>query len=361
MTLSESKISIIGLGLIGSSLARALKRHNKDQYIIAYDLNSKNLDIAKNEAFINEAATDFKSTVEDADIVIICTKLSAYEDVTKEISPYLKDKAIISDVGSVKEETSRIIRDNLLPQQRKYFVAAHPIAGTEKSGVEAGFAELFDGKKLIITDQTYEESVQKISRMWQNCGSFVKFLNSETHDLIYAQISHLPQLIAFVFYDFFQKNASNIKESLEAGGVNFRKFVRISNSNPKLWEDIFFYNKKALFVSLNNFIRNFSSLTASNMQNRIENAKIKRNKYCDSDSNNESENLALKASGEDEEYLISTLPQLIACALAESADNIEYSGSGFCDMTQILNQKTPLVEINKNITEEFLHTLENFL
>jgi cyclohexadieny/prephenate dehydrogenase len=253
-------VTLIGLGLIGSSLAHAVKRRNLAERITGYDVSES---VRKRAAEIELAAiaSDPAEAVADADLVILCSPVGSYKELAAAIAPRLKQGAILSDVGSVK---SAVIRD-VAPALPKgvHFLPAHPIAGTEQSGPDAGFASLFDHRWCIITPLpgADAEALSKLKQFWEACGSQVEVMDAAHHDLVLAMTSHVPHLIAYnivgTAHDL-EKVAEGEVIKFSAGG--FRDFTRIAASDPVMWRDVFLNNRDAVLEVLGRFNEDLSLL-----------------------------------------------------------------------------------------------------
>ena len=255
------KVCIIGCGLIGSSLARAIKKNNLAEMIVSSNrsenLNKKVIELN----IVNESSSDTKKMVNNADLIIIATPLSSYEEVILKIKDSLKKGAIITDVGSVKEKILKIV-EKYLPDNVSW-VPSHPIAGTEESGPEAGFAELFINRWCILTPskKAKEKDIFLIKNFWEKVGSKVDIMEVKQHDYILSITSHIPHLIAYNIVNTSiniqdEKKANIIKYS--AGGL--RDFTRIAASNPIMWRDVFIQNKNNTSKIINKFIKNLEDL-----------------------------------------------------------------------------------------------------
>ena len=255
------KVCIIGCGLIGSSLARAIKKNNLAEMIVSSNrsenLNKKVIELN----IVNESSSDTKKMVNNADLIIIATPLSSYEEVILKIKDSLKKGAIITDVGSVKEKILKIV-EKYLPDNVSW-VPSHPIAGTEESGPEAGFAELFINRWCILTPskKAKEKDIFLIKNFWEKVGSKVDIMEVKQHDYILSITSHIPHLIAYNIVNTSiniqdEKKANIIKYS--AGGL--RDFTRIAASNPIMWRDVFIQNKNNTSKIINEFIKNLEDL-----------------------------------------------------------------------------------------------------
>jgi len=253
-------VTLIGLGLIGSSLAHAVKRRNLAERITGYDVSES---VRKRAAEIELAAiaSDPADAVADADLVILCSPVGSYKELAAAIAPRLKQGAILSDVGSVK---SAVIRD-VAPALPKgvHFLPAHPIAGTEQSGPDAGFASLFDHRWCIITPLPGADAgaLAKLKQFWEACGSQVEVMDAAHHDLVLAMTSHVPHLIAYnivgTAHDLEKVTEGEVIK-FSAGG--FRDFTRIAASDPVMWRDVFLNNRDAVLEVLGRFNEDLSLL-----------------------------------------------------------------------------------------------------
>jgi len=255
------KICIIGCGLIGSSLARAIKKNNLAEKIV-----SSNRSDAANQKVIelkivDDSSSDTKKMAEGSDLVVIATPLSSYEDVISKIKNSLKDGVILTDVGSVKENIINLIEKNI-PESISW-IPSHPIAGTEESGPEAGFSELFQNRWCILTPskKAKEKDINLLQTFWEKVGSKVDIMKAKQHDYILSITSHIPHLIAYnivnTSLNIQDENESTIVK-YSAGGL--RDFTRIAASNPIMWRDIFIQNKKNTSKMVDKFIRNLEDL-----------------------------------------------------------------------------------------------------
>jgi cyclohexadieny/prephenate dehydrogenase len=255
------RIALIGIGLIGSSISLAARRAGLAGSIVGSARTPATVDTATSLGLIEQGFARAGQAAEDADLVILCAPVGACGALAKEIGPSLKPGAIVTDVGSVK---AAIVRD-VAPHIPKgvHFVPGHPIAGTEQSGPESGFAELFDGRWCILTPEAHTDAgaVEKLTAFWQALGAKVELMTPEHHDMVLAITSHLPHLIAY--------NIVNTAEHLErvtdsevikfsAGG--FRDFTRIAASDPTMWRDVFLNNKDAVLEMLGRFAEDLTAL-----------------------------------------------------------------------------------------------------
>ncbi len=256
-----NKVTLIGIGLIGSSIARVIKRDKIARHLVAVAKSKKTIDTVLKLGIADSVTLDSSEAVKDADMVMLCSPLGTYKKIVREIGPNLKRGCILTDVGSVKGcvfediETEKLLEVNLVP--------AHPVAGTEYSGPEAGFVELFEGRWCVITpDKTAsKESIEKICKLWEAAGSNVEIMDPNHHDQIMAMTSHLPHLISYTIVG----TATDLEKSLvsevvkySAGG--FRDFTRVAASDPTMWGDIMIKNKEAVLEILQRFNEDLTAL-----------------------------------------------------------------------------------------------------
>jgi cyclohexadieny/prephenate dehydrogenase len=255
------RVAIIGIGLIGSSLARVIRRDSPKTHIVACARRAETLDAVRRLKIADETTDDPAAAVAGADLVVIATPLSAYAEIAAKIAPALKDGAIVTDVGSVKEAA---IRD-LLPALREgvHLVPGHPVAGTEHSGPEAGFAEMFLDRWCILTPlpETAPDALAKVTALWQLAQMKVVTMPAEHHDRVLAMTSHLPHLIAYTIVGTADELGDDLKSEViafSAGG--FRDFTRIAASDPVMWRDIFLNNREAVLDVIQRFSEDLTAL-----------------------------------------------------------------------------------------------------
>ena len=255
------RVALIGIGLIGSSLARVLRRDSPQTTIVACARSTETLDVVQRLGLADETGNDPAVAVAGADLVVIATPLSAYAEIGRRVAPALGEGAIVTDVGSVK---GAVIRDlaPLLPG-RIHFVPGHPVAGTEHSGPEAGFAELFHDRWCILTPPpgTAPEAVAKVTALWEGAGMRVVTMEAEHHDRVMAVTSHLPHLIAYTIVGTATELGQDLQSEVvaySAGG--FRDFTRIAASDPVMWRDIFLENREAVLELLQRFSEDLTAL-----------------------------------------------------------------------------------------------------
>lgn len=255
------KITIIGMGLIGSSIARAAKKHNAARIVVAADVNEEVCQKVADLGIADVVTSDLGLAVTDSDFVILAVPVGAMKKVAERIAPDLKQGAILSDTGSVKLAVIESIR----PYCRAgiEIVPAHPIAGTEFSGPESGFSELFVGRWCILTPlpTTNVRAVEKVTKLWESFGSMIEIMEPKHHDLVLGITSHLPHLIAYTIVGTATALEEDIKsEVIKFSASGFRDFTRIAASDPTMWRDIFLNNKTAVLEILQRFNEDLTAL-----------------------------------------------------------------------------------------------------
>jgi len=255
-----NKVAIIGVGLIGGSLAIILREKGIAKNIVGIGRGIKNLETAKKLGVIDSYTQDVKEGVKDCDLVIAAIPVAGIAKVIKEALPSVKKGAIVTDVGSVKknilDEIEKILPDIV------HFVGGHPVAGTENAGVEAAFPMLFQNRRCILTPtkKTNKAALEKVKRLWEIAGSEVILMDAEKHDKILAAVSHLPHVVAYCLVNTIS-NINDFNESLvkySAGG--FKDFTRIASSPPEMWRDICLLNKDAILDVIQRFQKTLNGL-----------------------------------------------------------------------------------------------------
>ena len=255
------KFVVVGVGLIGSSLLRAARRKNLAASLVAVDLSETVCERARELDLADAVTADAATAVQDADLVILCTPVGAIGDTARTIGAHLTRGAILSDVGSVKSAVVAAVEPHL--PQGVHFVPAHPVAGTEYSGPDAGFATLFHRRWCILTppEGAQPEAVERLRRFWLEVGSDVEIMTPAHHDLVLAITSHVPHLIAYNIVgtaaDLEEVTQSEVIK-FSAGG--FRDFTRIAASDPTMWRDIFLHNREAVLEMLGRFNEDLAAL-----------------------------------------------------------------------------------------------------
>jgi cyclohexadieny/prephenate dehydrogenase len=256
-----TKVALIGVGLIGSSLAHAIRRGSLAAHIAGYSHTAGTRKRAAELGFCHSIHEDPAEAVRDADLVVLCTPVGSFAQMAPMIAGALKPGSIVTDVGSVKMAVIRDVGPHV--PAGVHFVPGHPIAGTEHSGPDAGFAELFDGRWCILTPPpgTEQAAIDTLSEFWRGCGSRVEVMDARHHDLVLAITSHVPHLIAYNIVgtasDLEQVTQSEVIK-FSAGG--FRDFTRIAASDPTMWRDVFLNNREAVLEVLGRFSEDLSRL-----------------------------------------------------------------------------------------------------
>ncbi len=255
-----ARVTIIGLGLIGSSVARAVRANMPDVRITGYDVDADVRERALPLGFCDDITDQPGSAVIDADLVLLCVPVGAMGDVALGFADDLPCDAVISDVGSCKQSVLEALT-NVLPDA--VIIPAHPVAGTEKSGPEAGFATLFKGRWCILTPPEHAPAaaVEQLSEFWRRLGAQVELMDARHHDMVLAITSHLPHLIAYTIVgtaDDLQEVTQSEVIKYSAGG--FRDFTRIAASDPVMWRDVFLSNKDAVLEMLQRFSEDLTAL-----------------------------------------------------------------------------------------------------
>jgi cyclohexadieny/prephenate dehydrogenase len=262
------RLALIGFGLIGGSIARAARAQGLAGEIVTSARSEKTRARVSELGVVDHVVATNAEAAKDADLVILCIPVGACGPVAQEIAPFLKSGAIVSDVGSVKAAVTREMAPYI--PQGVHFVPAHPVAGTEHSGPDSGFAELFIDRWCILTppEGTDPAAVEKLRAFWSGLGARVEIMTPDHHDLVLAITSHLPHLIAYTIVgtaDELAQVTSSEVIKFSAGG--FRDFTRIAASDPTMWRDVFLNNKEAVLEMLGTFNEDLSKLTRAIRRN----------------------------------------------------------------------------------------------
>ena len=255
-----NKISIIGCGLIGSSILRAVEEKKLATKISAYDKSSKVIDYLKKN-FSVEICSNISDVVKDSDLIVIASPLSSYKEILLSIHTSLKENVILTDTGSAKKEVNKIISN--LNLKNVNWIASHPIAGTEYSGPEAGFASLFKNRWCIISadKKVAEDKIKSLENFWSKLGSKTKLMTFEDHDYVLSLTSHLPHAVAYSIVKTAINKEDKFKNDViqySAGGL--RDFTRIAASDPLMWKDIFIDNSENILKVLDNYSKNLNEI-----------------------------------------------------------------------------------------------------
>jgi prephenate dehydrogenase len=312
-----NKINIIGLGLIGGSIAKSCKKHNIAQLVAGFDVDKVTTDLALSNNIIDELY-DFKSEIADNDLTIIASPLLSYEAIFQKLAGKINNSIVI-DIGSLKVCTIDWA-NNILNDQAAHFIACHPIAGSDKSGIANADSELFLNKKAIITPTTIniQNDIEKVKLFWQKIGSQVELIDAKKHDKIFTLVSHLPQFLAFIAWEDFKNGDDEI----------LNRHFRLQNSNPKIWQEIFTLNRENIEYYLQFYLQNIDNF----LQNSTSQSS-----------------------------LISRRNALVSCFL--NLPDIEkfkpFSGSGFKDFTAIINHPENQSKFDSQSLTQFLNQIKS--
>ncbi len=283
-----NKLCIIGVGLIGGSLARALKKAGAVGEVIGTGRDAAHLEKAKSLGVIDHFEMNISLAVKGCDMVVLAVPLGAMQSVFEKIAPVITDEMIITDVGSAKASVVKAAKAafKTIPET---LVPAHPIAGTEKNGVEASFPELYENRRIIITplETSSVAAIEKVRNMWQACGAEVVETSIEHHDEVLAATSHLPHMLAYSLVDTLAKMDAK-KEIFDFAAGGFRDFTRIASSDPDMWHDICLANGEALVKMIKKFTDDLQLLSKAIENNDSEylkatfaSAKKARDEFCE--------------------------------------------------------------------------------
>ena len=280
------KVCIIGIGLIGGSLAKAIKKTHQSEIVFGYGRDEERLEKAQKDNLIDQYSVDISDALNDANMVIIATPVGSYESILKEMKPHITKDMVISDVGSTKVsviEAVKAVFDGGLDN----FIPAHPIAGKEKSGFEASDADLFVNKKVIITplENNNPESIKMLAKMWEGIGAEVDFMTPKSHDDLLGMTSHLPHMLAFSLVNYLI--TQHPEASVYAAG-GFKDFSRIASGDAIMWRDICLHNRDAIIAhikgyqeSLNTLVDAIDSQNKDQLESFFREAKNTRDSWID--------------------------------------------------------------------------------
>ena len=252
------KITIIGVGLIGGSLAKAIKNNNLAEVVFGFGRNLSRLELAQKSNIIDQYSIDISEALDGASIVVIATPVGTFESILRELKPYITEGMIITDVGSTKTGIAKSARE-ILVEMASCFVPAHPIAGKEKSGFESSDAELFLNKKVIITplEINTDKTINSLKKMWEDVGADVDFMSAESHDELLGMTSHLPHMLAFSLVNYLI--TQNPSASIYAAG-GFKDFSRIASGDAVMWRDICLNNRDQIIAHIKSYQETLSAL-----------------------------------------------------------------------------------------------------
>jgi prephenate dehydrogenase len=280
------QLTIFGAGLIGGSLAKALKKHQFCQKIVGCSRNEANLKLALELGVIDEYTLDPSEAVKEADVVLLAVPMGAMPVILEKIKPHLRNDVVLTDAGSTK---GSIVDAVSLEFGEDYsrFVPGHPIAGREQSGVEAALDDLYENRRVILTPtkNTDADATRLIDEMWSVCGALVETLSVDQHDRILAATSHLPHLLAFSLVDSLS-SMDECEDIFRYAAGGFRDFTRIASSDPVMWRDICLHNKTAILDMIQLYQDNLTQLSAflqsddaESLLNTFQKAKDRRDKF----------------------------------------------------------------------------------
>lgn len=261
------KLTVIGVGLIGGSFARAMRQSGMVAHISGCGRKVDNLDKAVELGVIDDYCQDIQAAVKDADLIFIATPVGSFENILQQIRGGIKDDAIITDGGSTKGSVINMAQ-SVFGKMPANFVPGHPISGTENSGVEASFATLYQDHRVILTPlaHTNPEAINIVTQLWQAAGAQVTTMEYHHHDQVLAATSHLPHLLAFSLVNTLT-TLDEKQEIFENAAGGFRDFTRIASSDPAMWQDICLANREALLEHLDHFTRDLEKLRLALVDN----------------------------------------------------------------------------------------------
>jgi prephenate dehydrogenase len=282
------KLAVIGVGLIGGSVAMALREEGAVKEVVGCGRGKENLQKAQTLGVIDHYTHDVAKAVQGADMVLLAVPLGAIKHTLLAMRDHLANNAVVTDAGSVKGSVVDDVKA-VFQSMPGFFVPGHPIAGTERSGVEAAFPELYRNRRVILTPlpETRREALKRVEKLWRQCGAEVTQMSVEHHDEVLAATSHLPHMLAYTLVDSLSRMQEN-DEIFHFAAGGFRDFTRIASSNPVMWRDICVANRKALTEMLTRFATELHDLAAllekgddSGLLNLFESAKRARDRYVD--------------------------------------------------------------------------------
>ena len=261
MSIVYNRVALIGLGLIASSMYWAMKRKGLAGEVTGYARSQETRNTARRIGLCDRVCETVAEAVQDADLVVLCVPVGVMGRVAQDIAPYLKPGATLTDVGSVKRDVIENVAPHLSPDV--HFIPGHPLAGTEHSGPESGFAELFDNRWCLLVPVAGSDpkAVAKLRRLWEEIGSNVQEMDADHHDLVLAVTSHAPHLIAYTMVGVADDlGRVTDSEVIKYSAAGFRDFTRIAASDPTMWRDVFLSNKDATLEILGRFTEELFAL-----------------------------------------------------------------------------------------------------
>lgn len=268
-----NNLTIIGVGLIGGSFARAVRKAGLAKHLTGCGRQRDNLEKAVQLGVIDDFSQDIKTAVKDADVIFIATPVGSFKSILEQIKGAAKENVIITDGGSTKVSVIKMV-EQVFGKVPENFVPGHPVAGTENSGVEASFDSLFDKHRVILTPlpETSKEALNLVTKLWQSAGSEVVLMDPDHHDLVLAATSHLPHLLAFSLVNTLA-TLDEKQEIFDNAAGGFSDFTRIASSDPAMWQDICLANKEALLEHLDHFTKDLSVLRTALEQSDAQSLK----------------------------------------------------------------------------------------
>lgn len=254
------KVTIFGVGLIGGSFALALKQAGAVSVVTGVGRRAQTVQRALELGIIDEASTDIESAVKDADLILIATPVAQTAALMAAIRPHLQPGTVVTDAGSTKSDVVAAARA-ALGNKIHQFVPGHPIAGREQNGPDAALADLYAGKKVVLTPlpENAAATVECVTQAWQKCGAVVHQLSAEEHDAVFAAVSHLPHLLAYALVNDIATKPHAVR-LFQYAASGFRDFTRIAGSSPEMWRDISLANKTALLAELDSYTAQLAQL-----------------------------------------------------------------------------------------------------
>ncbi|KAF7598095.1 MAG: prephenate dehydrogenase [Candidatus Dactylopiibacterium carminicum] len=257
-----ARIVICGVGLIGGSFALALKKAGLVQTVVGVGRSAATLEEARSLGLIDEIATDWAVALKGADLLLLAMPVGQMDSVMKAAAPHLEPQTLVTDAGSTKGDVFAAVYENL-QHRLATVVPAHPIAGAEKSGPTAAFADLYQGKRVVLTPlpESDPAAVARVRAAWEACGARISEMHPQDHDRVFAAVSHLPHLLAFGLVHEIQAR-DNAEQLFGFAASGFRDFTRIAGSHPEMWRDICMSNRQALLAELDTYLSELAWLRA---------------------------------------------------------------------------------------------------